>query len=274
MRLRACLLATVAVLLGSLAFAVPALAARPPSRAVLSHLVCEKALDPVARAVSVTATMRPVPGTQRLEMRVKLLRRQPHQGFTAVPVPAGSKLGSWITPADASLGQQPGDIWKVQFPVADLLAPATYRFQAQFRWLGAHDRQLALAERVSRDCHQPELRPDLLVRSFTVEAIPGRANVDRYVAVIANGGATGASDFQAQFSDDGSVQTKTISHLGAHHSAKLHFVGPACEAASPPTLVLDPQDRIDDFDRANNLATATCPTTTTSPSTGSTTSTA
>lgn len=264
-RLRTLLITAAAVLVGSATVGSPALAASASSRARLSHLVCQKALDPVARAVSVTATMRPVTGTRRLEMRVALLGREPHQAFAPVTVPAGSKLGSWITPANASLGQRPGDIWKVQFPVANLVAPATYRFQAEFRWIGRQGRVLASAARVSHDCHQPELRPDLLVRSLTVQAIQGRPDVERYVAVIGNGGATAALGFEAQFSDGGEVQTKTIARLASHGSATLQFVAPTCEAASPPVLELDPQDRIDDFDRANNLATATCPTATTSP---------
>ena len=38
------------------------------------------------------------------------------------------------------------------------------------------------------------------------------------------------------------------------------FVGPLCNAQSaPPTVTVDPNGLIDDFNRANNSLTATCP---------------
>ena len=70
--------------------------------------------------------------------------------------------------------------------VVDLKAPATYRLRAIFRWLGAHDKVLGTTVRTSPSCYQPELRPDLQVKTITVEAVPGNADANEYVAVIRN----------------------------------------------------------------------------------------
>ena len=71
--------------------------------------------------MSVTAVMRPVPGTTKLAMRFELLSRR-HRSGGAVSITAHG-LGNWITPDDRTLGQRPGDVWIVDHPVVDLDAP-------------------------------------------------------------------------------------------------------------------------------------------------------
>ena len=68
-----------------------ALAASSP-RTRLRHFVCQRALDPAARAVSVTAVMRPLPGTKKLELRFQLQSKsKPGGAYGAV---SGGDLGT------------------------------------------------------------------------------------------------------------------------------------------------------------------------------------
>jgi hypothetical protein len=233
-------------------------AAASAPRAQLTDYVCQRALDPATRAISITVVMRPLPGTTKLAVRFALLT-----GSYASPDPTlvrAGDLGTWISPTDRSLGQQPGDVWRINKPVVDLTAPATYRFGVTFRWIGADGRLLGSAVRYSPRCTQPELRLDLVVRSIAVEPIAGRPDRDAYVAQVANQGATAAGPFEVLFAPgDGSpAKSHTVAHLGAHRAVQTTFVGPLCSAGGAPTITADPNDQVDDFDRSNNVLTATC----------------
>lgn len=253
--------ATVVLLFTLIAACAAVAASASPPRAQLTDPVCQTAHDPPARAISVTAVMRPLPGTQKLEMEIQLLSRAPGSAaFAPVSVPAQSKLGSYITPTNPpTLGQRPGDIWKVQLPVADLAAPAVYHFQVVFRWLGTGGVLLGTTERTSPDCRQTEHRADLTVPSFTVAALAGHPKLDRYTAVIANRGASAARRFEVRFVDAGKTVTDTIAKLAPHSRQTLKFTGPVCAPGAPPTLTLDPQHVIDDVNATNLTATASCP---------------
>jgi hypothetical protein len=229
-------------------------------RASLRAFVCQHALDPPARAVSVTAVMRPVSGTKHMRLRFQLLSRA-KGAATFAPI-SGGDLGTWIDPKSATLGQRSGDVWILHKQVVDLVAPAAYRYQVSFRWIGAHGRVLGTASRQSAVCSQPELRPDLLVESITVAPVTGRPAVDHYVVAIRNAGATAAGAFDVAFSPGGSsaAVTKSVPGLAAHQRLQKTFVGPVCDSNSPPTVTVDPGDQVDDFNRENNSMTAVCPT--------------
>ena len=76
-----------------LAAATPAaaLAPTPAPRASLQGFVCQRAANSLDRVIAVTAVMRPVSGTQRMQMRFVLQRRGAGTGsFTTVQ---GGDLG-------------------------------------------------------------------------------------------------------------------------------------------------------------------------------------
>jgi hypothetical protein len=222
----------------------------------LRSLVCQKALDPPARAISIQAVMRPVTGTAKMQMRFDLMRKTPRSGGFVIV--RGRLLGSWITPQNPTLGQRPDDVWILNHPVVDLSAPATYRFRVNFRWIGAQGQRLATAVQTSPDCYQPEMRADLLVRSVTVG--PASAGSESYTAVIANRGQTGAGPFQVQLAGAGStVQTETVAWLGPRSTVREQFVAAACMAGSNLTVTVDPTDAIDEYDFANNALSTACP---------------
>jgi hypothetical protein len=227
-------------------------------RATLSGFTCQRALDPPSRSVAVKAIMRPVTGTRSLSLKFELTEQA---GGASRTLNGAGDLGVWLTPRDATLGRRSGDVWELTKSVSNLDAPAGYRFRVTFRWLGAHGRVLSTAVRQTGRCTQRELRPDLLVRGVTVAAIAHHPHKQRYTAVIADRGATGAGPFDILFTPgDGSAPlTKTIAHLAARSSVRVSFVGPACSAASPPTVVADSTSQVDDYDRDNNALTVTCP---------------
>jgi hypothetical protein len=191
-----------------------------------------------------------------MAMRFQLLEKSASQhSWTQV---SGGDLGRWITPENPTLGQRPGDRWIVKKQVVSLAAPATYRFRVGFRWTGAHARGLGTTTRLSRTCFQPELRPDLYVKSITVKSAGHRQAQDQYTAVIGDAGATGAGPFKVQFADGALTETRTVQFLGAHKEMRIKpFLGPPC-AQGPATVTVDPNDQVDDYNRANNSLTVSC----------------
>jgi opacity protein-like surface antigen len=233
-------------------------AATAPPRDATGAIACHQAISPLQRDVSVQATMRPLSGTQTLQIKFSL-------NLTAFDEPASavvaSGLGQWLTPSDPTLGQRPGDIWKLSKAVYNL-GGGSYQFAVGFRWLGANGKVLKTTTLQSSSCAIKELRPDLAVRSVKVRSIPGTPTRDRYLAVVVNQGASASGPFSLLF-DPGvagvSSQTKSIASLPAGQSAKVRFTGPACAAASPPTVVADPTGTVDESDRSNNALTVSCP---------------
>lgn len=229
-----------------------------PPRAALTSFACRRALDPPNRSVSVKAVMRPVTGTRALSLKFDLLETS--AGATRSLTGAGD-LGVWLSAKDPTLGRRPGDVWELTKAVSNLGAPAGYRFRVTFRWLGARAKVLATAVRQSGSCRQRELRPDLLVKGVSVTAIAHKPHKQLYTTVIANRGASSAGPFEVLFTPgDGSAsQTHTVTRIDPHSSRRLVFVGPLCNPASPPTVVADSTDQVDDQSRDNNAMTVTCP---------------
>ncbi len=226
----------------------------------LRSLVCQKALDPPARAVSIQAVMRPVTGTSKMQMKFELLRStKPHPRFVSV---RGRGLGSWISPTDPTLGQQAGDVWILTHPVVNLAAPATYKFRVTFKWLGSDGQTLGTAIQSSPTCYQPEMRADLLVRSLSIAPITSGASAGQsaYIALIGNRGLTGAGPVQVEFADGATAPVSgTIAWVGPKSSARERFVAPACTAGTTLTVTVDPMQTIDEYDFANNVLTMPCP---------------
>lgn len=232
-------------------------AAAAPARAQLSPLACTTALDPAGRGVDVTATMRPLAGTQQLEASFSLLERP--AGTRAWTAVAGAGLGAWVSPTDPlTLGQRPGDVWTVSHPVTDLPGPAAYRFSVVFRWLGTGGKILGQQKLGSGVCQQPELRPDLVVGTVTLMPSPAGRNRRVYAATISNTGLTAASAVPVELTVGSVVARKTIKRIDAHGSQTVRFMGPACNAATPATVTVDPADQIDVSSRTGAVANVSC----------------
>jgi hypothetical protein len=238
------------------AVAVPGSAGASAPRAQLRSFVCQAAVQPASRAISVTSVMRPVSGTKTLEVRFDLLSRA--NGASGYSEVSGRDLERWLTPSNKGLGSRPGDVWIVAKPVVGLPAPATYRFRVSFRWLNRRHHVIATAVRTTSGCRQPELRPDLVVQRIAAPVQNKKGTLDLYTVTIGNTGATAAGAFTVGLNPDASEPSVKVSGLLAHHTAQVTLRGPLCSASAPPTITADLYQQVDDFDRANNVATASC----------------
>lgn len=239
---------------------VPTAGAQTPGSLVhLDRFVCQDALLPSQREISIQGVMRPLPGTLRMAMRFELLERTKTAGG---PIEVtGGDLDHWKTPPNPTLGQRPGDVWSVDHPVIGLAAPATYRFRVTFRWIGKHGKVLATVQRGSAACTQRELRPDLIVASVAVKPISAAPAHDKYLAVIRNDGATASGSFEVLFVPSAGYpeQSRTFPSLRGHGQRTVTFTGPACASTGAPTVIVYPNDQADELGQANKSATATCP---------------
>jgi len=246
----------------ALACAAPAAATSSPTPATaqLKSFVCQKAVDPPARAISIQAVMRPVTGTSKMQMKFELMREtKAHPRFAVVHAKG---LGSWLTPDNPTLGQRAGDVWIVNHPVVDLAAPATYKFRVTFRWIGAQGQTLSTTVQSSSACYQPELRADLFVKSLTANPITSGAGSGQwaYVATIANRGLSGAAPVEVDFADGSSAPiAATVASVGPKSTARQRFVAPACAPGAMLTVTVDPKQTNDEYNYSNNLLTMPCP---------------
>jgi hypothetical protein len=224
----------------------------------LKDFACHPSVKAARRVVTVTAMMRPVPGTVRLAMRFQLLSAKSGQ-LSSV---RGGDLGTWISPSPTTLGQRSGDVWILKHPVTGVPVGATYHFKVTFRWIGAGGGTIATSSRSTATCWQPYVRADLFVESISVGPAPADPNQSQYVVWIGNGGLTAAGSFKVAFAPGGNTpggQSVTVPQLGSRQSVSETFTGPACTATTAPTVTVDPTQQVSDANRADNSMTATCP---------------
>lgn len=117
--------------------------------ATLTGFVCQRAPNQLDRAIEVWGVMRPVSasGPQTMQMKFVLLRRSaPGTAFSPV---TGGGVGRW---REAKPGT---DLYRVKRLVANLPAPAVYRFAVTFRWSAPDGTVLSRATLLSSRCYQP-----------------------------------------------------------------------------------------------------------------------
>jgi hypothetical protein len=123
-----------------------------PPRAALEDPICRQAGNPLDRAVAITAVMRPVTGTGRMQLEF-ILMEKPGRKRSFHPV-RGGDLGRWISPSNPTLGQLPADQWILRKQVVNLAGPAVYRFHVGFRWIDSQGHTLGSEYHWSPPCQQ------------------------------------------------------------------------------------------------------------------------
>jgi hypothetical protein len=259
-----------------------------PPRSQLDEFACHKSPVLDNRSISIRAIMRPVASTQKMEMRFELLSKSA-PGAAPVEI-LGNGLDTWITPKNSTLGQRPGDVWIVPDEIHDLPAAFYYHYRVSFRWTGAGGRVLATKTRASHVCSQPVALPDLTVSSIAVQPIAGKPMKDQYVASIENiGHAPAVGPISVTFSHSPAsattgttpvtttgttpptlvTVTKTIPRVavGVPNEVTVTFTGPACSAATAPTLVVNPGHTVIESNYDDNSLTVdpSCPAQTLAP---------
>lgn len=240
----------LAAVTAALALVAPAAAQarRLPHSAKL--VSCQRSPDPLARQLTVRASMRAIRGSKRLGLRFDLYSRSGRRAFRRV---AGAGLGTWSY-SDRGVGG-----YLVRKSVNGLPTPAVYRMVVRFRWLGAHGKVRRSATAVTGPCAQGDLRPDLAVSGITVR--PGaRPGVFRYVALVRNVGRGGSGPTTVSLESGGAaLRTLRLPALRPGGRRVVRFSGPACNPAAPPSVVADPSGLVPDANRANNTLAVTCP---------------
>ncbi len=246
------------------AVAPPRLAARPravtPPRDALGAIACHQAINPLQRDVSVQATMRPVTGTQTLQIKFSLNLTRTGAPATAV---VASGLGQWLTPSDPTLGQRPGDIWKLSKPVYNL-GGGSYQFSvgvplAGRQGQGPQDGARCRA-RVARSRSCGPIWRCARSRSGRSRARPRATDISRWsstrdrapsgpFSLLFDPGVAGR-----ELADEADhVAGRRPEHDGAVHRAGLRRREPAHGRGRPD------RRRVDDSNRSNNALTVTCP---------------
>jgi len=246
----------------------PALAAAPargadassgaPAGARLAG--CHRAPTIDQRNAVVSTWMRPVRGGNHLAVRLDLWERTPGQRWALrADVPG---LGSWVTPSDAGVGSRAGDVFKYRQAVGRLEVPAAYRFHVAFRWLDDDGNVVRSTERTTAVCRQPDLRPDLVLRS--VEARPAGGGLVRYAVRVGNKGesAVARAVVAATLPGDAApgLHSRTVRALAPGATAVVRFTGPGCAAGEQPaSFVADPSNAVEEADETNNALAGSCP---------------
>lgn len=233
----------------ALGLALPATAAAavPSTSTKLSG--CHSSLQLLQRRFDLSAHMRAVRGTKRMAIRFDLFEHRTGQvGYSVVQAPS---FGVWL----ASKSAAPFNYIR---RINGLDAPATYRVTVGYRWYGAHGKVLHTLHRVTRTCHQYDLRPDLRVRRIVVEH--GKRGHDRYTVVVRNVGATAAHAFVLRLSfPGGAVKLWDVTGLAAGATVgRTLTAAPACTKGAP-TATVDSGANVDEANEQNNALVATCP---------------
>src|SRR4051794_6073198 len=148
---------------------------------------------------------------------------------------AADTFGAWIT-APASARRYTYDK-----TVRELLVPASYRVAIDFRWRSGA--KTVRSERaLSPICRQPDLRPDLVLRSV-------RAERDGYTAVVVNRGKQPAGAFDVDFQRNGtSVGSSRVTGVAPGQVVDVFLPGPQCGEGEALTAVVDPRAEVDEAD--------------------------
>jgi len=255
-RLAAPLVATLAVAL------VPAAASAVDAPAGARLAVCHRAPSIERRVAVVSTWMRGIPGGSHLAVKIDLWERRPGQHWSLrADVPG---LGSWVRPSDAGVGSRAGDVFKYRQAVGRLEVPAAYRFHVTFHWLDDDGAVTREASRNTGVCRQPDLRPDLVLRSVTVAPSTSSPGLVRYAVTVGNeGGSTVArATVTATFLSPAgpSPHRRNVRELAPGDTVVITFTGPGCAAGdAPPSFVADPANTIEETDETNNALAAVCP---------------
>lgn len=240
--------ASALIALPTASAAKPALARAPLTR-------CTVGLEPAQRTLTVHPQMHPIPGTVRMGIRLALAQRTPlTKAFVRVLGVEG--FDTW---RKSEKGVSEYDVFQT---LDTLAAPATYRMKVGFRWYGKHGRVLRSVTRVTRNCSEPDLRANLVVKHITAMPPVKAGRPWHYVVIVRNNGRTAAGPFDVSFSGGGAGAlaplSKTVAGLVPNTQTRLTFAGPECAAAVPPSVLADSRDQVDEASETDNRAVATC----------------
>ncbi|MBA3746030.1 MAG: hypothetical protein H0W96_00850 [Solirubrobacterales bacterium] len=216
----------------------------PPLSAELE--TCETSALPAQRVASFVGSMPLRAGAARMQMRFELQRRRQSERH-------------WRHVR----GVQGFDVWETSLPgragfvfhkrVDGLQVPASYRAQVRFRWFDEEGRRVARGHRRTPACVQPDLRPDLVVRSLRV-ALDARPALAVYTVVVRNAGRSAAGPFTVSIAG---VPVE-VPELAAGAAIERTVVTAACARGSIIHAIVDADQRVAERDE-HNASRRSCP---------------
>jgi len=157
------LLVAAAVAAPALGVSVP-LGANGKPIASAGTEACVTSVVQTERSVTFVGEMTAVAGTVRMQMRIDVLERGPHdERFRAITYPG---LGQWLR---SSSGVK---TYRNFSKVTDLSAPAVYRAAVHYRWLGAKGRVVRTLYLRTPRCEQPAAPPQPAPSTPPTEPLP------------------------------------------------------------------------------------------------------
>ena len=240
--------ALVLVALGGAA--APARAAADKVALGVKLTSCTIGEDPAHRAATFTASMPRLSGTQRMQMRFRLLQRRGTKGeFKPVSIPS---WGGW----EKSEPGRPGFIYTKRIDY--LVAPAAYKAVVTFRWLDADGHAQRTTTRSAGTCVQPDQRPDLVLSAFDAGLRDDRTA--DYVVTVRNDGRTPAEPSTVVLTVDGrALPPATIGALDPGTGQDATITGPRCTPRTMVTIRVDAADAVDEASEDDDVVQQACP---------------
>ena len=235
------------IALPAAAVALPA-AAQDRAPANVRMAACEPGSDAATRSAAFQASMRALPGTRRMQVRLTLLERLGDGVLERVAAPG---LEVWRTSREGARR------FMYTQEIGGLKANAAYRVAVRYRWLDEDRNVLRSARRRSDVCEVEGSLPDLRVLKISARrgSTPGTAN---YSVVVRNAGGADARDVGVRLTVDGAqLQASSLSSLIALETRSVRFSGPACNGAI--SAVIDPDDALREEIEDDNVLSIPCP---------------
>lgn len=240
---------TLCLLLVPAAFAQASRAGAKHSKVTLT------ACDTAADTATFSGAMTRVRHSTTMQMRFTLQARVPGGGgFKHVVAPEGSTFDTWLSSTPGKKG------YVYDKAVENLEDGASYRAIVRFRWKDADGDTVARALKATDPCRQPDLRPNLKVKSVSVR--PGTSPSTRtYVVRVVNRGASDAPAFATGLVVNGAPLADQPSEpLAARSDTLVSFPSPKCDEGSTLTAAVDTMAAVDERDETDNTLAVPCPT--------------
>ena len=205
---------------------------------------------PRTRSVAFRGSMRPLANTRRMWMRFGLEERVGNGSFSSVAAP---DLGVW----------RKARPWVKRFSykqgVVALAPGSAYRATVEYRWYGLRGKEIGRAERVSGECVQPGLLPNLRVARIAGKSIgEGSPRLLRYAVVVVNRARVASAPTTVSLAVDGAtVDTVPLSGLAPGQEGRVFVNGPLCTTIV--NAAVDPGDTVRESSEGDNARSVACP---------------
>ncbi len=139
------------------------------------------------------------------------------------------------------------------------LAPGSaYRTIVEYRWYGARRKLLREARRVSAECAQTGLLPNLRVARIGGKPIGDGSRLVRYAVSVVNRGRASSQPTTVSLQVDGAtVDTVEVGALAPGETRRVLANGPRCTTGVEARV--DPTDAVRELSEADNTRTVACP---------------